>query len=409
MAQSIAIIVLLGLLVNWIFEKMKLPGLLGMIILGILMGPHVFNIVSPDLLNISGDLRKIALIVILLRAGLGITKEELRKIGVPAAKLSCIPGILEGFTIAFVAWKLLKIPFIEAGMLGFILAAVSPAVVVPQMIGFIERRKGMKKGIPILILAGASIDDVFAITIFSTFAGFYGGKSVNVALKIFNIPLSIILGIILGVITGLFLLRLFTKNNINDTKKTLIVLAFSILMVSLEAILKGKVEIASLLGVMALGYIINNKDARLGDTLSRCFSFIWIFAQILLFVLVGAEVNIAVALKAGAIGILIIALGLVGRSIGVWISLMGTNLTLKEKVFCVIAYTPKATVQAAMGAVPLSMGVPSGDVILAIAVLSILITAPLGAIGIKAAGERFLEQEEENMGDEKELKEKRVI
>lgn len=391
MAKSMAIIVLLGLLFNWIFEKIKLPGLLGMIILGIIIGPHVCNVISPDVLNISGDLRKIALIVILLRAGLGITKEELKKIGVPAMKLSCIPGMCEGFTIAFVASRLLKISFIEAGMLGFIIGAVSPAVVVPQMIGFIERKKGVRKGIPTLILAGSSIDDVFAITIFSTFAGFYGGKSVNIGLKILNIPVSIILGIVLGVVVGIILLKLFSKSNMDETKKTLIILGFAILMVTLENILKDKVGIASLLGVMALGYVINNKDNKLGNTLSKCFGFIWVFAQILLFVLVGAEVNITVALKAGLVGIIVIAIGLVARSVGVWISLIGTDLNLKEKLFCIIAYTPKATVQAAMGAVPLAMGVPSGELILAVAVLSILLTAPLGAIGIKLSGEKLLE------------------
>lgn len=391
MIISLAIIILLGLICDKIFEKLKLPGLLGMLILGILIGPHGLNWLSKDILNISGDLRKLALIIILLRAGLGISKDELYGIGGTAIKLSCIPGILEGFSIAFASVKLLGFSFIEGGMLGFIIAAVSPAVVVPPMINFIEKGLGKNKSIPTLILAGASIDDVFAITIFSTFLGLYTGKNINIAIQMLNIPISIILGILMGIISAVILINLFNKNNINHTKKILILLSVSILLTLLESLLKGKIEVASLLGVMTIGFFIREKMPECSKKFSTSFNKIWIFAQILLFVLVGAEVNISVAFKSGIVGIVVIILGLMGRSLGVLISLIGSNLNKKEKLFCVISYIPKATVQAAMGAIPLAAGVPSGNIILAVAVLSILITAPIGAIGISLSSSKLLE------------------
>lgn len=393
MATSIAIIILLAIVSNFIFEKIKLPGLLGMLILGITIGPYGFNLIHGDLLNISSDLRKIALIVILLRAGMGIKTSDLKKIGKPAIKMSCIPGILEGFFIAFISTKLLGFTFIQGGILGFIIAAVSPAVVVPQMINLIDNKIGTNKSIPTLILAGASIDDVFAITILTSFLALYSGKDVNIASQLLQIPLSIILGIVLGLILGFVIIYLFKKCSINDVKKILIVLAISILLTTLETIFKDKLLIASLLGVMTIGFVLTEKLPNVAAPLSQGLNKLWIFAEILLFVLVGAQVNISVAFTSGAIGIIIIFIGLVGRSIGVIISLIGTNLNVKERIFCVISYIPKATVQAAMGALPLSLGVVSGDLILAISVLSILITAPLGAIGIKVSSKSLLHVE----------------
>lgn len=393
MAISLGIIIILGLLANKLFTKLKLPGLLGMLILGIVTGPYVLDWIHSDLLNVSEDLRHIALIVILLRAGLGISKKDLNKVGSTAIKLSCIPGLIEGFTIAFISTKMLGFSFIEGGILGFIIAAVSPAVVVPQMLKFKENKIGTNKNIPTLILAGTSIDDVFAITVFSTFLGLYGGNKLNIGIEIFKIPLSIILGILAGFIIGLILIKAFNKYNIEDTKKVLIILGFSILLTALEDILKNKIEIAALLGVMAIGFIILEKSPKVAKQLSLEFNKIWIFAEILLFVLVGSQVNITVAFNAGIQGIIIILVGLLGRSIGVVISTIGTNLNYKERLFCLIAYTPKATVQAAVGAVPLTAGVESGDIILAIAVLSILVTAPLGAIGIKLGAKRLLVKE----------------
>jgi solute carrier family 9B (sodium/hydrogen exchanger), member 1/2 len=390
MVTSLAIMLLLGILANELFTKMKLPGLLGMLILGVLAGPYVLNWLNPDILKISGDLRKIALIIILLRAGLGISRDDLKMVGPSALKLSCIPGIIEGFTIAFVSTKLLGISFIEGGILGFIIAAVSPAVVVPQMLEFLDKKVGTNKGIPTLILAGASIDDVFAITIFTTFLGLYSGSQVNIGIQILNIPVSIILGIALGLIFGLLLIHIFKRYHIRDTRKVLLILGTAILLTVIENTLKSKVEIASLLGVMTIGFIILEKKPEVAKRVALKFNKIWIFAEILLFVLVGSQVNINVAFNAGIKGLVIICIGLIGRSIGVVISTLGTNLNWKERVFCAIAYIPKATVQAAIGAIPLGLGIPSGEVILAIAVLSILVTAPLGAIGIKSSAKKLL-------------------
>ncbi len=390
MALSLGIIVLLGLIFNKVFEKFKLPGLLGMLILGMLIGPYGFNFISREILNVSSELRKIALIVILLRAGLGIKKETLNKVGIPAMKMSCIPGLIEGFAILFTASYLLGITRIEAGILGFIIAAVSPAVIVPSMLNFIQRRKGEKKGIPTLILAGASIDDVFAITLFSTFLGLYGSHNINILRQVLDIPISIALGIALGVVVGMSIVVIFQNFHIRDTKKALILLGTAIVFTSIEDALKDVIPIASLLGVMTIGFILLEKYPKVANRLAEKFNKIWVFAELLLFVLVGAQVNIYVALNSGLVGFLIIAVGLIGRSVGVLISLARTNLNWKERFFCVFAYIPKATVQAAIGAVPLAVGIPSGEIILAISVLSIIITAPLGAIAIKITGEKWL-------------------
>jgi NhaP-type Na+/H+ or K+/H+ antiporter len=395
-ATSLAVIILLGLLANQIFEKLKLPGLLGMLILGVIIGPYGLNLISPEILNISSDLRKLALIVILLRAGFGISRNELKRVGNTALKLGCIPGIIEGFTIAIVSTKVLGFSFIEGGILGFIIAAVSPAVVVPQMLDLIQRGIGSKKGVPTLMLAGSSIDDVFAITIFGTFLGLYSGKNINIGIQILGIPLSIILGIALGVIAAFIIIKILNKYYIDDTKKVLVVLSTAILLTAIEASLKDKIEIASLLGVMTIGFIMREKSQEMHKKMADSFNKIWAFAQILLFVLVGAQVNISVAFESGVKGLIIILIGLVARSIGVALSVLGTDLNYKERLFCIISYIPKATVQAAIGAVPLAVGVVSGDIILAIAVLSILITAPIGALFISISSKKLLDEEENN-------------
>lgn len=397
MATSLAIIILLGILANTLFTKLKMPGLLGMLILGVILGPYGFNLLQPDILNASADFRKIALIIILLRAGFGVSVEDLKKVGKTAIKMSCIPGLIEGFFIAFASTKFLGFSFIQGGLLGFIIAAVSPAVVVPQMLNFIENKIGTKKGIPTLILAGASIDDVFAITIFTTFLGLYSGSHVNIGVKLLGIPVSIVLGIAAGAIIGFIMVLAFKKYHIRDTKKLLLIVGTAIMLTALENLLKNKVEIAGLLGVMTIGFIILEKMPTVGKRLSAKLNKVWVFAEILLFVLVGAQVNINVAVNAGAMGIVVIFIGLIGRSIGVIISMLGTDFNWKERIFCVISYIPKATVQAAMGAIPLSMGVQSGDVILAIAVLSIIITAPLGAIAISTSSRRLLDVEDDKI------------
>ncbi len=394
MATSLAIIVLLGLIVNKLFQKIKLPGLLGMLLLGVVLGPYGLKYLDPDILNVSADLRLIALIVILLRAGLGLKKDELKKVGKVAIKFSCIPGLIEGFTIALVSIKLLGFTFVQGGMLGFIIAAVSPAVVVPFMLQLKEKGLGVGKGIPTLILAGASVDDVFAITLFTSFLGLYTGSHVNIAIKILNIPLSIILGILIGFVIGLILVKIFQKYHMRDTKKVLIILGIALILSNIKVLLKGHFEFAELLSVMVIGYIILEKHNKLAVRLAAKFNKIWVFAEILLFVLVGAEVNVSVALEAGLKGFIIIIIGLIGRSIGVIISLIGSNLNNKEKLFCVFSYIPKATVQAAMASVPLSQNVASGEVILAIAVLSIIITAPIGSALISLSANKLLDQEE---------------
>jgi NhaP-type Na+/H+ or K+/H+ antiporter len=390
MTLSLATIILLGLTFNKMFEKIRLPGLLGMLILGILIGPYGIDFIDNDILRISSDLRKIALVVILLRAGLGIKKDVLNRVGAAAVKMSFIPGLFEGITIMFVARYTFDISTIEAGMLGFILAAVSPAVIVPQMLDFINRGIGNKKGIPTLVLASASIDDVFAITLFTAFLGLYGNENFNIFTKLLEIPISILLGILLGVLVGLLMIYFFKRYHLRDTKKVLILLGISLVLINIEDFLKDIIPIASLLSIMTIGFILLEKYPILANRLSSKFSKLWVFAELLLFVLIGAQVNINVVSDSGLRGIIIIALGLFARGIGVLISLIGTNLNWKEKLFSVIAYVPKATVQAAIGAVPLAAGAASGDLILAMAVLAIIVTAPLGSIGIKLLGEKWL-------------------
>ncbi len=405
MLLNFAIVIIVALGFTILFTRLKLPGLLGMIITGVLLGPysqqalssHIdisslsFLFISDTLIELSTELRTLALIVILIRAGLGIHKKSLQQIGVHAAKMSFIPGILEGLAVMGISHSLLALPLLEAGMLGFIIAAVSPAVIVPAMIQLKESGLGKTKAIPTLILAGASLDDVFAITIFGAFLGAATGSNMSLLQIGLSVPISIILGVVIGVLIGIALVWFFKKFHMRDTKKVILFLVVAVFFHSLE---KGipSIPIASLIGIMTIGYIILDRHNLLANRLATKFNKIWVLAEIVLFVLIGAQVNILVAADAGAIGIAIIAFGLLARSAGVWLSLLGSDFNSKEKLFCTIAYSPKATVQAAIGAIPLSMGIPSGEIILALAVLSIIITAPLGAIGINLSAEKLLDK-----------------
>lgn len=395
MAYSLALIVICGLLFNWLFEKIKLPGLLGMLIAGVLLGPWGFNLLNSDIMAVSDDFRKIALIIILLRAGLGLKKETLAKVGPAALRMSIIPCILEGSALLLMAVWLFDLGWIEAGILGFAIAAVSPAVVVPAMLDYSRRGIGSDKGIPTLILAGASADDIFAITIFTGFLGLYAGDRLSMAMGALNVVVSVASGILLGIMVGFIFIKFFSRYHMRDTKKVLIILGAAILMTALEDLLKGNFAVSSLLGIMTVGFILLEKLPVASERIAAKFGKIWILAEILLFVLVGAKVNIGVMFDAGLTGLLMIFAGLVLRSIGVLISVTRCNLNIKEKVFCMIAYVPKATVQAAIGAVPLAMGVKGGELILALAVLSIILTAPLGAIGIRLGASRLLTHPDE--------------
>lgn len=403
MAFSIAEMILLGLLADWLFRKLHMPGLLGMLFLGVLFGPYILDLMEPGFLEASTDLRMIALIIILLRAGFELSRETLNKVGVQAILMSFIPGVMEGATIAFLGPYFLPLTHLESAMLGFIIAAVSPAVVVPMMIGFIERRMGTKKGIPTMILAAASLDDVIAIVIFSAFLGFYTGTSEHIGLKFASIPVSIIAGICGGLLIGWLLLKLFEKFNPRATKRTMIMIGVSIILMRLGDLLEGVgVPFAALLAVMATGFIILERREDIAHEISSKLGKLWVFASIMLFVLVGAQVDISQVWTTGLAGLGLIVCGLTARSCGVLLALIGSPLNGRERFFSVVSYWPKATVQAAMGAVPLlamtAAGMPTepGSVILAVAVLSIVCTAPLGAVAIKLVGEYALQPEPES-------------
>ncbi len=392
MAVSLAIIIILGLAADYLFRKMKLPGLVGMLLVGVGAGPYVLGLMRPEMMEVSGDLRKIALIVILLRAGFELHRDTLNRVGRAALLMSAVPAVFEIAGVMLVAPRWLGLSLIEAAILGSILAAVSPAVVVPLMIDFMDRGRGVKKGIPTLVLAASSVDDVFVIVLFSIFLGMYGGGEVHVWAKLAEIPVSIGLGIFMGLLPGYLLYRLFVTYDWRPPKRTLLVLGVSIALTWLESALEPWVHAASLLGIMAIGFIILEKSEPIAHLISQKLKKLWVFAELILFVLVGAQVNIHVAWQAGLAGSAVIVVGLLFRSAGTYVSLLGTPLDWKEKLFCVVAYVPKATVQAAIGAVPLAAGVASGEVILAVAVLSILLTAPLGAVGITLLGERILDR-----------------
>ncbi|MBW1970213.1 MAG: sodium:proton antiporter [Deltaproteobacteria bacterium] len=409
MAFSLALIIILGLGADYLFKRLQLPGLIGMLIVGVLVGPYVLNFMSPEMMGVSGDFRKIALIVILLRAGFELRRDALRRVGRAAVIMSAVPAVFEIGGVMLVAPSLLNITYLEAAILGAILGAVSPAVVVPLMIDFMDRGRGAKKGIPTLILGASSLDDVFVIVLFTVFLGMYGGDQGNIFIQLAEIPISITLGIIVGIIPGYFLYRLFTKYDWRPPKRTMMVMGVAILLTWMESVCEAYVPVASLLGVMAIGFVILEKSEPIAHIISQKLKKLWIFAELLLFVLVGAQVNIHVAWKAGLAGTLVIFIGLIFRSVGTYVSLIGTPFDWKERLFCVVAYIPKATVQAAIGAVPLAAGVASGEVILAVAVLSILLTAPIGAIGIMIFGEKVLDYGELSMYRFKELREKLAL
>ena len=393
MLTSIAIILLFGLLVGWIFSKMKLPSLLGMIIVGIVLSPHCLNLVDDSILTISGDLRQIALVIILTRAGLSLNFSDLKKVGRPAILMCFVPACIEMMGTIIFAPLLLGVSILDAAIIGSVIAAVSPAVVVPRMIKLIEDGYGTDKSIPQLILAGASVDDVFVIVVFTALTTLASTGEVS-AISFIQIPTSILLGVLLGGAVGTILVWFFRRFHIRDSVKVLIILSVSFLLLELQNRLEGIVPVSGLLAIMSMGIIINQKYDVLAKRLSVKYNKLWLGAEIFLFVLVGIAVDLKYALAAGVVVILLVILALVFRMMGVAVSLVKTKLNKKERLFCMVAYTPKATVQAALGTVPLAMGLPCGEIVLTVAVISILITAPFGAIGVDNSYKKLLAKQE---------------
>lgn len=389
MLTSLALIFLLGMASGGIFKKIKLPSLLGMLLTGIILGPYVLNLIDNSILDISSDLRKIALIIILTRAGLSLDINNLKKVGRPAVLMCFIPATFEIIGMIVLAPKLLGVSILEAAVMGAVVGAVSPAIIVPKMLKLMEEGYGTEKSIPQMLLAGTSIDDIFVIVMFTVFTGLAQGNSIS-AISFLQIPVSIILGVIAGAVIGLCLAVFFKKVHMRDSAKGVLLLSISFLMISLETALEGIVPFSGLLAVMSIGIFLQIKYRVVARRLSIKYSKLWVGAEILLFVLVGATVDISYAFKAG-IGAIILIFGvLLFRMVGVFFCLIKTNLTIKERLFCMIGYIPKATVQAAIGGVPLAMGMASGQLILTLAVLDILITAPLGAFGIDVTYKKLL-------------------
>ena len=394
MLLSIALILILGMFMGWLCQKIKLPSLLGMLITGIVLGPYGLNLLDGSILGISADLRKIALIIILTRAGLGLDISGLKKIGRPAVLMCFVPASFELIGMILLAPKLMGLTTLEAAIMGAVLAAVSPAVVVPRMVKLMDEGYGVKEGIPQLILAGASVDDVYVIVLFSTFVGMMQGEGASV-LKFVNIPISIFLGIAIGLVLGVLLAHYFKKVHIRDTSKLLIILSISFLLVVLEDKLTTAITFSSLIAIMFIGVGLQKRREVVAKRLSAKYGKLWVAAEVFLFVLVGATVNISYLGKVGAKALLVIVGALVFRMLGVFVCLLGTSLKRKERLFAMLAYTPKATVQAAIGSVPLSMGLACGQIVLSVAVLAILITAPLGAIGIDRTYKKLLVREKQ--------------
>lgn len=391
MLFSLSLILIIGFSLSGILNRIKIPGLIGMIFTGVLLGPHMLDLISPEILGISADLREIALIVILVRAGLSIDISDLRKAGRPALLMCFVPATFEIATVSFLAPMLLGVSYIEAAIMGCVLAAVSPAVIVPRMIHLMETGYGKKSRIPQIIMAGASVDDIYVIVLFTAFLGMYRGEGFS-ASTLVSVPVSILSGVIMGAVTGIILVSIFKRIHMRDTVKVLIILSIAFMFVSIEDFLKPFFPVSGLLAVMSLGCSILRSYEILAKRLMGKFSKIWVGAEILLFVLVGAQVDISYLAGAGISSVLLILAALSLRIIGVSLSLAGTNLSLKERLFCSIAYIPKATVQAAIGAVPLSAGVGAGNTILTVAVLAIIISAPVGAIGIDRTYKKLLSQ-----------------
>lgn len=400
MLTSLSFIFLVGLAMGAICQKLKLPRIIGMLVTGIVLGPYVLDLLDPSILSISADLRKMALIIILLKAGLSLNLDDLKKVGRPAIMMSFVPASFEIIGYLLFAPSILGITRVEAAVMGSVLAAVSPAVVVPRMVQLMENKYGTEKAIPQMIMAGASCDDIFVIVLFTTFLSMAQGGSADI--KAFaNIPISIILGIILGAIVG-YLLYLFfetayaKKHYVRNSMKIIIVLGFSFLLIAIEGGLEGKIAMSGLLAVVSMACVLRMKcTSFVSKRLSEKFGKLWLAAEVILFVLVGAAVDIRYTLDAGLAAVAMIFAALIFRSFGVWLCTVKTSLTLKERAFCVISYLPKATVQAAIGSVPFAAGLPCGKIVLSVAVMAIIITAPLGAFGMDFTYKKFLHKESE--------------
>ena len=400
MLTSLSFIFLVGLAMGAICQKLKLPRIIGMLATGIMLGPYVLDLLDSSILSISSDLRKMALIIILLKAGLSLNMEDLKKVGRPAIMMAFVPATFELIGYLVFAPVILGITRVEAAVMGSVLAAVSPAVVVPRMVQLMENKYGTEKAIPQMIMAGASCDDIFVIVLFTTFLSMAQGGSADIKAFV-NIPISIILGIILGTIVG-YLLYLFfetayaKKHYVRNSMKVIIVLGFSFLLIAIEGWLEGKIAVSGLLAVVSMACVLKMKcTSFVSKRLSEKFGKLWLAAEVILFVLVGAAVDIRYTLDAGLAAVAMIFAALIFRSFGVWLCTVKTSLTLKERAFCVIAYLPKATVQAAIGSVPFAAGLPCGKIVLSVAVMAIIITAPLGAFGMDFTYKKFLHKESE--------------
>lgn len=398
MLTSLALIFLVGFAMASIFQKLKLPRIVGMLLTGILLGPHMLNLLQDSILSISGELRQMALIVILIKAGLSLNLNDLKKVGRPAVMMAFVPATFELLAFVIFAPMILGITRIDAAVMGAVLAAVSPAVVVPRMVMLMEEKYGTKKSIPQMILAGASCDDIYVIVLFSSFVSMAQGGQANWG-DFLNIPVSIVLGVALGAIVG-YLLSLFFEmaythgHYIRNTMKVILILAISFALMAIEIALKPIVSVSGLLAIVSMACVLKIKSPVIvSSRLSNKFGKLWIAAEVILFVLVGAAIDIRYTLNAGLTAVLMIFVALVIRSIGVFLCLIKTPLNGKERLFCIIAYLPKATVQAAIGSVPLAMGLPCGQIVLSVAVLAILITAPLGALGMDRTYRTLLEKE----------------
>lgn len=389
MLESLAFVCLGGLLLGGVCERLHLPRLLGMLLAGILLGPSVCNVLDAGLLAISADLRQIALIIILMRAGLNLDLSALKRLGRPAVCMCFVPACLEIIGVLLLAPPLLGLSWVEAAVLGTVLAAVSPAVVVPKMLHLMEAGRGVRQGIPQLIMAGASVDDVFVIVLFTACTGLAQGEAISI-LSLARIPISILFGLLGGVCTGGIMAALFGRVSLRDSAKGLVMVSVAFLLIALERTLTGVVGFSGLLAVMGMGVALQRRQGEVAARLSRKFEKIWVGAEIFLFVLVGAAVPVSYALRAGLLPLAVIAGALAFRMLGVWLCLLRTPLTRCERWFCMLAYTPKATVQAAIGSIPMTMGLACGPMVLTTAVLSILITAPLGAAAIDQSAPRWL-------------------
>ena len=389
MLLTIALILLLGMFMGWICKKIKLPSLLGMLLTGIMLGPYVLDLLDENILGISSELRKMALVIILTRAGLGLDLSGLKKLGRPAILMCFIPASFEVIGVILLSHQFMGETVLEAAIMGAVLAAVSPAVVVPRMVKLMEEGYGTKEGIPQLILAGASVDDVYVIVLFSTFISMMQGDKASV-IHFVNIPISIILGIVLGLLLGSILAYYFKKVHIRDTTKVLIILSISFLLVVMEDMLVTSITFSALIAIMFIGIGLQKKREVVARRLSVKYEKLWVAAEVFLFVLVGATVNIEYLSKVGGSALIVIIGALLFRMLGVFVCLFGTNLSKKERIFVMLAYTPKATVQAAIGGIPLSLGFACGDRILTVAVLAIVLTAPLGAFAIDLSYKKLL-------------------